>query len=147
MLKEILPVDGLERGIPDTACMRYYRFLVLTNCKLATDTVEHIEDDQKALREIHRILAPGGHVMISVPAFPSPFVVRYIILQSPKRYRDHMLSRNTSAIKRSKYVGCLFSFLADIEVEMSPLRVNFCGAVKIPPVAPSSSIRPHANTC
>ena len=49
------------------------RFLVLTNCKLATDTVEHIEDDQKALREIHRILAPGRHVMISVPAFPSPF--------------------------------------------------------------------------
>ena len=112
------------------------RFLVLTNCKLATDTVEHIEDDQKALREIHRILAPGRHVMISVPAFPSPFVVRYIILQSPKRYRDPMLSRNTSAIKRSKYVGCSIFihrliFLADIEVEMSPLRVNFCGAVKI----------------
>ena len=34
------------------------RFLVLTNCKFATDTVEYIEDDQKALREIHRILAP-----------------------------------------------------------------------------------------
>src|SRR5262245_29422633 len=38
---------------------------------LATDTIEHIDNDRKALLEIHRVLVPGGHAMIVVPAFKS----------------------------------------------------------------------------
>ena len=36
---------------------------------LATDVVEHVEDDAAAMREIYRVLKPGGYALITVPAF------------------------------------------------------------------------------
>ncbi len=35
----------------------------------ALDVIEHNEDDMSILREIHRVLKPGGHAVITVPAF------------------------------------------------------------------------------
>ncbi len=34
------------------------------------DVIEHIEDDGTALEDIRRLLAPGGRLLITVPAFP-----------------------------------------------------------------------------
>ena len=51
----------------------------ITNCPYADGSVdvflcshvlEHIEDDRKAMRELHRILAPGGFGIVLVPLFP-----------------------------------------------------------------------------
>jgi SAM-dependent methyltransferase len=36
---------------------------------LATDIIEHLDDDLRALSEIHRVLKPGGKCIILVPAF------------------------------------------------------------------------------
>lgn len=37
----------------------------------ATDVIEHVDDDNLALREITRVLKPGACVLITVPAFMS----------------------------------------------------------------------------
>jgi SAM-dependent methyltransferase len=37
---------------------------------LATDVIEHVDDDSAAAREIARVLAHGGRALITVPAFP-----------------------------------------------------------------------------
>ncbi len=37
---------------------------------VAFDVLEHIEDDEAAVREIHRVLRPGGLALIAVPADP-----------------------------------------------------------------------------
>lgn len=37
---------------------------------VAFDVLEHIEDDDAAVREIHRVLRPGGLAFIAVPADP-----------------------------------------------------------------------------
>lgn len=36
---------------------------------LATDVIEHIENDEKAISEIKRILKPSAHAIITVPCF------------------------------------------------------------------------------
>ena len=83
---------------------------------LATDTVEHIEDDQKALHEIHRVLAPGGHVMISVPAFPSLWGLQDDVAHHKRRYRMADLTEKIRSsglqIRRSYY----FNFLLFVPI-------------------------------
>ena len=36
---------------------------------LATDIIEHVEDDARAVQELQRVLAPDGKLLITVPAF------------------------------------------------------------------------------
>lgn len=40
---------------------------------LCSEVLEHIEDDESALREIARVTKPGGFVVITVPHPPAPF--------------------------------------------------------------------------
>lgn len=39
------------------------------DCVVALDNLEHVEDDERALREIRRVLRPGGAFLFTVPAF------------------------------------------------------------------------------
>lgn len=54
---------------------------------LATDVIEHVDDDLLALREIVRVLRPGGRTLITVPAFPTLWGHQDIIGQHKRRYR------------------------------------------------------------
>ena len=53
---------------------------------LATDILEHVEDDVKALAEIHRVLAPGGVAIITVPAFESLWGLQDDVAHHKRRY-------------------------------------------------------------
>ena len=37
------------------------------------NVLEHIEDDREALRTFHRVLAPGGHALVWVPAVQAAY--------------------------------------------------------------------------
>jgi SAM-dependent methyltransferase len=37
------------------------------------DVLEHIQDDAAALRLVHRLMRPGGHLFLTVPAYPALF--------------------------------------------------------------------------
>lgn len=37
---------------------------------VSLDVIEHLEDDLGALRELHRVVAPGGALLVTVPAYP-----------------------------------------------------------------------------
>jgi SAM-dependent methyltransferase len=50
------------------------------------DVIEHIEDDTRVLREVKRILKPGGKAMISVPAYPFLYANNDRIAQHYRRY-------------------------------------------------------------
>jgi SAM-dependent methyltransferase len=57
----------------------------------ATDVIEHVDEDEKALREIRRVLTPGGKVLISVPAFPSIWGLQDEVSHHKRRYRMQLL--------------------------------------------------------
>ena len=37
---------------------------------IAWHVLEHIQDDQKAIREMYRVLKKGGELLLSVPIYP-----------------------------------------------------------------------------
>ncbi|HKW94467.1 MAG TPA: class I SAM-dependent methyltransferase [Methylomirabilota bacterium] len=53
---------------------------------LATDVIEHVEDDRRALEEIHRVLVPGGYVLLTVPAFKSLWGLQDEVSLHKRRY-------------------------------------------------------------
>ena len=52
----------------------------------ALDVIEHLDDDVTALRELHRVLRPGGLAVISVPAYPVLWTYWDDILGHRRRY-------------------------------------------------------------
>lgn len=53
---------------------------------IATDILEHIDDDKDAMMEIARVLRPGGHVLVTVPALQILWSVHDQIADHYRRY-------------------------------------------------------------
>ena len=65
---------------------------------LATDIIEHVDDDATAIREIRRVLKPGGFVLVTVPAFMSLWGLQDDVSHHKRRYlAEQVLSRVTGA--------------------------------------------------
>ena len=65
---------------------------------VATDVIEHLEDDVAALSEIARVLRPDGQALITVPAYPWLFSSHDRALSHRRRYTRGTL---TAALRRA----------------------------------------------
>jgi SAM-dependent methyltransferase len=57
------------------------------------DALEHIPDEHRALVEVARVLAPGGRVILSVPAYPFLFANNDRLARHKRRYTRTALAR------------------------------------------------------
>ncbi len=58
----------------------------------AFEVLEHIEDDEAAVREWREHLSPGGHLLISVPAFQDRFGAADVAVGHFRRYSPEQLT-------------------------------------------------------
>jgi len=85
----------------------------------AFDVIEHCADEHRALREIHRVLTPGGRFLMSVPAYQWAWTSFDDANHHHRRYtRARALAAVTSAgfeVQRATYIfGATFpAFAAD----------------------------------
>jgi SAM-dependent methyltransferase len=61
------------------------------------DVLEHVEDDRGTLRTAHRLLNNGGHLLITVPAFPSLWSPLDVMLHHKRRYMLSQLKEVVTA--------------------------------------------------
>jgi SAM-dependent methyltransferase len=54
---------------------------------LATDVIEHVDNDAAALHELGRVLKPRGKLLLAVPAFPSLWGLQDVVAEHKRRYR------------------------------------------------------------
>jgi ubiquinone/menaquinone biosynthesis C-methylase UbiE len=108
------PLEALHQSIPDLPLLQFD----LVQCPLPSDSIdalvalnvlEHIEDHQGALRQMFRILRPGGIAVIEVPAGPQLFDVYDKLLMHWRRYRldelRELAQRCGFEIRRASHLG------------------------------------------
>lgn len=91
------------------------------------DVIEHIEDDVAALRELRRVLRPGGRLLVAVPAFPLLWGDQDEISHHFRRYTARTLRRSLTAagfaVEHASYFNSLlFPAIAAVRLARRALR-------------------------
>lgn len=73
----------LKGRLPDELPFSHGEFDVI----ILLDVLEHIDDDRAAVKCLERILAPGGTIVMTVPAFPFLWSYHDIQHRHKRRYR------------------------------------------------------------
>jgi ubiquinone/menaquinone biosynthesis C-methylase UbiE len=110
------PLEQLAHNMPNVPLLEFD----LVSCPLPENSVdavvllnvlEHIQDDAAAVRQVYRILKPGGVAVIEVPAGPQLYDLYDRLLLHHRRYSRHQLrslvERAGFRVVRQSHLGCL----------------------------------------
>ncbi len=94
---------------------------------LATDVIEHVDDDGRAAAEIARVLAPNGRVLVTVPAFQSLWGLQDRKAHHKRRYRLQplleLLRLQGMQVERSYY----FNYLLFVPIWIARRLIDLFG--------------------
>ncbi len=80
------------------------------------DVLEHIDDDRRALQSLFRLLRPGGHLILTVPAYPFLWSEHDEALHHKRRYRARDLATRVrdAGFRIRRMSGLVSTFLPPI---------------------------------
>ena len=114
-------LESVRRIEPDSLPFPEESFDLVT----ALDVIEHIDDDRRALRDLRRVLRPGGTLLVSVPA--------YRFLWGPQDEISHHKRRYVR-----KQLGELL-----VEAGFTLRRLSYFNTFLFPPIAAFRVLRPY----
>jgi len=90
---------------------------------LALDVFEHLDDDSAGVREVVRLVKPGGTLLVTVPALPSLWGGQDVVSEHRRRYTKRTLSRLFDNAGLSGYrIGYFNSLLFPVAASMRLTR-------------------------
>ena len=112
----------------------------------ATDVLEHVLDDAAALREMHRVAAPGASLLVTVPAYEWLWSREDVRLEHHRRYSLGGLRRTAAAAGWEPRFGTYFNLIllppiaiarklpsdADAEPELERTSAALDGVLSLP---------------
>jgi len=103
----------------------------------ALDVVEHIDDDRAAVRELVRVTRPGGHLLVTVPAFPGLWSDHDEVNHHKRRYRGReirdLLASNGCDVVRFTYMNAFLFPVAWLVRTWQQARRRVLGPTSHPP--------------
>jgi SAM-dependent methyltransferase len=101
------------------------------------DVVEHIDDDEAAIREAVRVARPGGLILVTVPAFPALWSDHDEVNHHRRRYRASALRQlvvsNGCEIVKFTYMNAFLFPIAYVVRTWQKLRRGISGPPAHPP--------------
>jgi len=83
---------------------------------LATDIIEHIDDDGIALRELRRVLKPKGKLLLTTPAFESLWGLQDDVSHHRRRYRMPELVTKLNHARLAPHEAFYFNYLLFVPI-------------------------------
>ncbi|GJM44955.1 MAG: methyltransferase [Gemmatimonadota bacterium] len=95
----------------------------------ALDVIEHIDDDRSVVRELVRVTKPGGHLLVTVPAFPALWSEHDEVNHHKRRYRARelrtLLEENGCEVVRFTYMNTVLFPMAWLVRTWQQIRRRF----------------------
>ncbi|HEY6980695.1 class I SAM-dependent methyltransferase [Reyranella sp.] len=95
---------------------------------LATDVIEHVEDDALALRETARVLEPGGAAIVTVPAFQTLYGLQDRVARHRRRYLKRDLAAKIRAAGLELRDIYYFNYLLFLPIWLARRLMDLFGA-------------------
>jgi SAM-dependent methyltransferase len=141
-------VTGVEVSPPSVALARERDVGEVVECsvtdmpfsderfQLATclDVIEHLEDDVGALRELRRVVAPGGHLVIMVPAYQWLWSGHDVLNHHHRRYSARAL------VEASRAAGWECMRCTHFNSLLLPVAITLRALDRVTPRATESSL-------
>lgn len=125
--KEYIGCDYLtDRSRPDVVCSA----LDLTfpdnefDTVVSTEVLEHVPDPQRAVREMYRVLKPGGHLILSTPQYWPRHEIPYDYFRYPYDGFLHLIKSAGLETQRLFSRGRSYAYLGQTIQHVHPVRIK-----------------------